>query len=312
MELFLLSLRVVLPLFINMAAGYTLKRIRMLDDHTLTTMNNVVFRFFLPLLLFYNIYQTDLKTAFNLKLIIYSLCSVFLLFLILCIVIPFIEKENHRRGVLIQGIFRSNFILFGLPVAMSLFGEQNVGVTSVLIAVIVPLFNVLAVLSLEMFKGGKIDVKSVLRGIATNPLIIAAVLGILFLLLKIRIPIALEKSIADLSRVATPLALVILGGTFTFGSVKGYVKQLVLGIAGRLIIVPAIFLSLGALLGFRGVEFASLLALFASPAAVSSFVMAQQMDGDSNLAGALVVIGSTCSIITVFFWVYLFMLLRII
>ena len=126
MENLILSINVVLPLFLTMALGYVLKCLKMFDDNTLKVMNSIAFKVFLPLLLFYNIYKTDLNGAINLKLMFFALLSVTITFLILCIFIPFIEKDNKKRGVLIQGIFRSNFVIFGLPVASSLFGDDKV------------------------------------------------------------------------------------------------------------------------------------------------------------------------------------------
>ena len=81
-------------------------------------------------------------------------------------------------------------------------------------------------------------------------------------------------------------------------------REIIIGVAGKLIIVPAIFLPIAIAMGFRDAELVALLALFGSPTAVSSFTMAQQMGGDSELAGHLVVLGSLFSIITMFFWIF--------
>ena len=153
----------------------------MVDEPALNTMNKLVFKVFLPLLLFHNVYTTDLSEAFNGRLILFAVGAVVLWFLFLMIVIPRIEKENSCRGVLVQAIFRSNFVLFGLPVAANLCGEENIGVTSFLVGIVVPVFNVLAVVSLEFFRGGKVNIKKVLKGIATNPLILASLLGVIFI-----------------------------------------------------------------------------------------------------------------------------------
>ena len=125
MENFILSINVVLPLFITMALGYFFKSIKLFDDHTVKQMNNLVFKSFLPILLFYNIYKTDLSMGFRPKLMIFAMLSIVSIFLVLCIIIPKIEKDNRRKGVLMQAIFRSNFVLFGLPVTISLLGQNK-------------------------------------------------------------------------------------------------------------------------------------------------------------------------------------------
>jgi len=305
MENLILSLNVVLPLFFTMALGYVLKRLKMFDDNTLKVMNSITFKTFLPLLLFYNIYKTDLNGAINLKLIFFALISVTFTFVILCIFIPLIEKNNQKRGVLIQGIFRSNFVIFGLPVACSLFSDDKVGVVAILIATVVPLFNMLAVIALEIFRCGKLDIKNTLKGIITNPLIIASAIGLCFLALGIKLPTAIEKSVSDISRIATPLSLILLGGSFAFNDVKTHLRQTVIGVTGRLIIIPGILMPISIWLGFRDVELLALMLIFASPTAISSFTMAQKMDADSDLAAQIVVFTSAFCILTVFLWIFL-------
>lgn len=303
MDNFLLALEVIFPIVVNLALGYTMKRVGIFDDSTVKKMNASVFKVFLPLLLFYNVCTTDVKTAFNPKLISYSVLSVVVCFLILLLIVPHFEKDNKKRGALIQGIFRSNFIIFGMPVAMSLCNPGDIGSVSLLIAIIAPTFNVLAVITMEIFRGSKINVLQIIKGVVTNPLIIASALGLAFAEFQIKISPLLIKCISDITKITNPLALILLGASFTFGSVKGYTKELIAGLSGRLVIVPAIFLTLAAYLGFRGGDMVALMVLFASPAAVSSFIMAEQMEGDGTLAGQLIVLGSILSVFTVFIWI---------
>ena len=305
MENFILSINVVLPLFITMTLGYFFKSIKLFDDHTVKQMNNLVFKSFLPILLFYNIYKTDLSMGFRPKLMIFAMLSIVSIFLVLCIIIPKIEKDNRRKGVLMQAIFRSNFVLFGLPVTISLLGEQNVGVPSLIISVIVPTFNFLSVIALEMYQDGKINYKNIIKGIIKNPLIIASLLGILMLITGIKLPSVLDKTLLDLSRVATPLALAILGASFEFSAVSGCLKQVILGVFGKLVIVPIIFIPLSILTGFRDIELATLLIMFSAPVAINSFTMADQMGADSELAGQIVVFSSIFAVFTIFLWIYI-------
>ena len=305
MENLILSLNVVLPLFITMSLGYFLKYLNMFDNNTLDTMNNITFKSFLPMLLFYNIYKTDLQGVFNLKLMIFSATCVIALYLILYLIVPLIEKDNKKRGALLQGLFRSNFVIFGIPITESLFGSEKVGVAALLIAVIVPLFNILSVIALETFRGGKPDFRKISIGIIKNPLIIASCLGILTLLLKIKIPTAMEKTISDVSKIATPLSLILLGASFKFDNIKKYLKQTTIAVVGKTILTPCIILPICIMFGYRGVELTTLMIIFAAPTAISSFTMAQQMDSDSDLAGQIVVFTSAFCVVTVFMWIFI-------
>ena len=300
----ILSINVVTPLFFTIMFGYFIRKIDLVDDYALKKINNLIFKTFLPMLLFFNIYNTKIEGNLNIKLMIFAPASILISCIGSCIIVPLIEKENKKRGVLVQAIFRSNFVLFGLPVVLSLFGEESVGITSILIAVIVPMFNFLAVIVLEMFRGGKLEIKKVIKGIITNPLILASIIGMIMLVLKIKLPIVLEKTISDMSKIATPLALAVLGGSFKIEKITKNIKQIVIGVVGKLIIVPIIFIPIGIYLGFRDVELATIMIMLSAPVAVSSFTMAEQMEADGELAAQLVVFTSMFSVITIFLYIF--------
>ncbi|MCR5676045.1 MAG: AEC family transporter [Lachnospiraceae bacterium] len=304
MDNLILSFHVVAPLFLCILLGVFLKRIGMLGGRSLEDLNRLCFKVFLPIYLFQNTYTTRLSTAFHAGLVIYSLCVVAAAFGLCMLLIPRIEKANARRGVMIQAIFRSNFALFGLPVALSLCGEERVGPTAVLVGILVPVYNVLAVVTLETFRGGKPDPKKVVRGIATNPLIISSVLGILMNLLRIPLPVPVSTAVADLGRVATPLSLVALGGSFVLGSVRVYARQITFSVTAKLVLFPFLATSIAVLLGFRDELLVPVLVFSGAPTAVSSFPMAQQMGGDGELAADLVVFTTGFCVLTMFLWIF--------
>ena len=305
MESLLISLEIVLPLFLLMALGYVIKLTGMMNETSVKQVNKVIFKIFLPLLVFCNIYNTELAESFNSQLLLYAVAGVLIQFVLsLCLAI-LLEKDNSRRGVMLQGMFRSNFVLFGIPISTALFGDTAAGLASILIAVIIPMYNVLAVISLEMFNGKRPNVGKILLGIVTNPLIIGSVLGVLFVLFQIPIPTPIYDTITDISSIATPLAFIILGASFSFGDVGKYIKEVLLVRGAKLLVFPALFLGIALLLGFRDAPLAVLLTVFGAPIAVSSFTMAQQMGGDDKLAGQLVVFSSIFSIGTMFLLIFL-------
>lgn len=302
----IVSLEVVLPLFLMLALGYLIRHFKIMDGHGFDQLNTLTFRIFLPMLIFRNIYNSDLSAAFNGKYILSGVLIAIGAFLIAMACVYFLEKDNTKRGVLVQAIFRSNFIIFGLSVATNMYGGDQCGPISMLITFIIPIFNVLAVIALETFRGGAgFNVKGILKGIATNPLIIASLLGVVILLTGLRFPSVIESTLKDITGVSTPLALIALGGSIKFSSARSNLKGLTIGILGRLVVIPGIFVPISIALGFRGVELMGLLMMLASPAAVSSYTMAQQMGGDGELAGELVVFGTIFSVVTIFLWVFL-------
>nr|WP_320024792.1 AEC family transporter [uncultured Acetobacterium sp.] len=303
MNSFYLAFSVVCPLFLMMALGYLLRKLGFFNERLLNELNSLCFKVFLPILLFINVYQSDAVDVFQPQLVIFAVVSVVASYLLVFISVPFLEKENNKRGVLIQGIFRSNFILFGITMTISLYGNDYVGTTAVLIAFVIPIFNILSVIALEVFSAGQVNHKKIWIGILTNPLILASVIAFFFVLTGLRLPAIIETTTADIAKVATPLAFIILGGSFKFSRIINNIKPILIGVSGRLIVIPVVFLSIAIGLGFRNEALGALLALLASPTAVSSFVMAQQMEGDGELAGQLVVISSFASIVTIFIWI---------
>lgn len=306
MENLMISANAVLPMCLVMALGYGTRRLGWLRREEISTINKIAFRIFLPCLLYYNIYCSDLSGSFDPLLMAYAVGGVLLTFGLALGYTLLTEKLPERRGVLIQGMFRSNYVIMGIPVATALLGADQLGTVSILIAVIVPLFNMLAVVVLEVFRGQKPKPLHILGQIAKNPLVIGSVLGILTLVAGIRLPHILEQTIQSVSAIASPLQLFLLGAFFQFSGLKTYRRELVTVSIAKLIVSPGLFLGLGALLGFRGVAFVSLIGIFASPTAVNSFTMAQQMGGDAELAGDIVVTTSAASILTLFLWIFLF------
>lgn len=302
----MISANAVLPMCLIMALGYGTRRLGWIRREEIFAINKIAFRIFLPCLLYYNVYCSDLSGSFDPLLMAYAVGGVLLTFGLSLGYTLLTEKLPERRGVMIQGMFRSNYVIMGIPVATALLGSDQLGTVSILIAVVVPLFNMLAVVVLEVFRGQKPKPLHVLGQIVKNPLVIASALGILTLAAGIRLPHILERTIQNVSAIASPLQLFLLGAFFQFSGLKTYRRELVTVSAAKLIVSPGLFLGLGALLGFRGVAFVSLIGVFASPTAVNSFTMAQQMGGDAELAGDIVVTTSAVSILTMFLWVFLF------
>ena len=307
MENFLLSGNAVVPMFLLMAAGYAAREAGILERTDVFRFNRVAFRIFLPCLLFINIYESDLHTAANPRLILFAVTGVLLVFISSFVGVKHLEPFENRKGVVAQGIFRSNFVIMGLPVAEALAGGEDLGSVTLLIAVVVPLFNFLAVFVLEYFRGGKVKPAEVLLEIMRTPLVIGSLVGILFQLLSIRLPGMMETAISNLGRIATPLQLFLLGAFFRFDGMKSRLRPVMIVTAVKLFVTPGLILSAAAAAGFRGVEFVALIGVFATPTAVNSFTMVQQMRcGDEELAGNIVVSTSAVSMLSLFLWILLF------
>ncbi len=294
-----LSFSVVFPLVFMMGLGYILSLFKVFDEIFFVKMNSMIFGFFLPILIFIGIYQSDFNLSSTVPLVIYAIVCTCFIVLCLLKIVPKIIKVKEDCSVVIQGIYRSNFVLFGIPITASLH-DNNISITSILVAFIIPLYNLLAVIILQDSTKQKTDYYKIIKEIIKNPLIIGSVLGFIFVGFQIKIPHLIYNTFLEISQVATPLALIALGGSFQIRGLKKFKRSLMIAIAGKLVIIPIIFISLSVLLGYRGLELTAFMVLFSTPTAIASYTMAQSMKANGELAGQIVVLTSILSILTIF------------
>lgn len=294
----------MLPVFLNILLGVFLQKIGLLPRHIVRDINRLCFKCFLPIMLFNNVRATDFRQYFDWQLIGYAVGSVLLLFAFLMWLVPKLVVHPEQRSVVIQGIYRSNYVILGIPIVGNIYKGESIATITMLIAIIVPLFNLLAVYLFEHFNGqNQHSPLKMLASIAKNPLIISTALGMIYTLSGMQFPGFLEETLRELGAVTIPLALLILGADLDLDLKTTRLKELAAVTVSKLVLVPVTFLIPAVLLGFRGQALASLLAMYASPAAISGYIMAQNENADHHLAGQIVVITSILSCFTLFVFV---------
>ncbi len=293
-------------MFLLMLIGVGVREGRLLSPREIRHLNHMVFVVCYPAMMFENLYGADIEEALDWKLILFGLCALFTIYFVSIPIVCRIEQSPRSRGAMIQAIYRSNFVIMGLPVAMNIYGRGNLAVTAMMIAIIVPIYNVLAVITLESFRNGKPDALHVVKGVMRNPLILGAIAGLFFVVTGLSLPSSVESVISDLSVAATTMALIVLGASFNIRSMRRCKRNVAICVFARLVLVPGIFLPIAAGIGIRGVAFVTLVAMLASPTAISSFTMAQSMDSDGELAGNCVIFSSAFSVLTLFIWLFVY------
>jgi hypothetical protein len=295
----------VAPFLILLGIGFLSVRLGLTDRIFMDRLNTLNFKAFFPFLMFNNIYGAKPENLPSLKLIATGALSVILLVILLVIVVPKIVKENPRRGVVIQGIFRSNFVIYGIPLTTYVFGAERSSVCGMMILIMVSIFNVTGVIVLELFReGGKVRPKQLLLGIIKNPLLQGCVAGLLFYLLQIKLPGFIATPVSSLASLATTLALVVLGANLKFEELKKNSRTISVVLVIRLILLPVVMVAFAYLIGLRGVELFLILMIFGTPVATSSYPMAQNMGGDGQLAGQLVFVSTVASLATIFLFIF--------
>ena len=203
MSSFIIAANAVVPFMIYILFGMIIRKAGLADGPFLTKLNK--------LLMFRNITGIESGMNFSPGMVVFAVAGLLLLIGLLILVIPRIESEDARRGVMIQAIFRGNYALFSIPLTTSLFGAEGTALSSLMMLVSIPMYNVMAVVVLSLFGGGKVSLWKILKDIAANPLIDGILAGLLFRLLGIRLPAAVSSPIAALAACTTPMALCVLG-----------------------------------------------------------------------------------------------------
>ncbi|MDR1683251.1 MAG: AEC family transporter [Candidatus Symbiothrix sp.] len=307
MNNFLFSLNVVAPLFVLMATGYVIRKIRFMNEDFFSQLNKLVFRFCLPLMLFQDIRSSYVGDFSSTKLIFSALIGTFIVILLSFIIVPLLIKRKGSRGSIIQAVYRSNFLIYGLPLAQGMYNSDAVAKVSMLMCIMIPFYNVAAVIILSIFSETgkqKVSVRSILYEIVTNPLILGCFFGLLAGMMQLQLPKFIDIPLVQFAGTAAPLALFVMGGEFHFSSLRNNIVPVILSTVARLVVVPVIALIIFIYMGFRNVDLAVLLSIFATPAAMASYIMAKNMGNDGELSGEIVVLSTASSCVTIFFIIY--------
>ena len=329
-QVFMYAANALLPIVFLICGGVILRKIGLVNEDFLKTGNRFLFRLILPTVLFYNIYNIPDFTAINWRIVIFSTVIMAFLFVLGFFLTRFFVKDQISKGAVHQVIFRTNFIIIGIPLTEALIGSRGTEIASVISAFMVPFTNALGILVLSSYatdENHKKSVREIVRDVSKNPLILGAMCGFVALGIRSLIPVGpdgnhvftikdnlpfLYSVLQSLSSMSTPFALIVTGGLLNFKNMTGTVGYIVLGSAMRVIIAPVIGLSAAVFLASRGIltcgpaDYAALIALFGGPAAVSSAIIAAEMGGDGDLARQFVVWTHILPMFTVFFTVVLF------
>lgn len=307
---FIFSVNSVFPIFIVIGLGYFMRVKGFNDEKTIKKMNGIVFNFAVPLLLFRDIYNSDFSVSVDLKLICYAVLTTLLCFGVLWFFADKLIKDKKAVGAFVQGCYRGNYAIIGMSLVSSIIGSNMSGKSALITTFVIPLYNVLAVIVLtctaENLEGGG-QIKKAILNICKNPLILGILAGVPFSLLNIKLPRAIISSINYMAQLATPLALIAIGGSINLKALKESFKLSMTATIIKLVIIPSLFLTLAYLIGLKsGEQMIILYVLYASPTAVNSYIMAANMGSDEKLASNIILMTTIFSVFTFTIGVYIF------
>ncbi len=298
LDVLVFSFSITMPIFLILVLGVVLYRIRLINDNFIDVASKLVFNVTLPALLFISISKTDLTSNTDLSLVIYAMAAVTITYIALELIMSTWVSDKAERAVLVQGAFRSNMGIIGLAYCVNAYGDEVFAVASIYLGGVTILFNILSVIGLSRGLGGNANIKSILKGIAKNPLIIAIMAAFASSLTGITLPMTLYKAGDYFAQMTLPLALLCAGASLSFKSLRSGMLGAMMASVGKLIFIPFVLTYGGYLLGYRGMELGVLFLMSSAPTASASYIMVRAMNGNSALAANIIVITTIVSLIT--------------
>jgi len=306
----LFTLETTLPVFILVLLGLLLRRRNVIDDAFIATSSRLVFNITLPVLMFMAIARSDSGTGQHLPLIGFILSAALLAALLSALWAGMLMLPALQRGAFIQASFRSNLGIIGLALCINAYGEEGGVLGALLLAVITPVYNLLAVIFLS--RQHQVRWLAQLRLVLSNPLIIAIVLAVPFSLMRWPLPEVAVRVGNSLAAMTLPLALIGVGGSLSLTALRRGGVAVLHIVTLKLLVLPVIIAAAAWLCGFRGVELGVICLMFASPTAAAAFVMARSMGSDAELTASAIALTTIGSVLTVSGFVYVLSLLPLV
>ena len=293
------------------AVGVVLRRYRFLDEGFIDAANSLVYYILLPALLFHEIGGTDFRQAFSGPLVVGGYAATFATFLLAFLLARALGLEPSETGVFVQGSFRANLAYVGLPLVFNAVGPAGLRKAGIFLGLLVPLLNALSIAALVAPHGaGKGDrigatASRIARQIATNPIILACIAGIAWSVLKLPFPGMIDRTFRILTPATLPVALLCLGGSFSFERARKGFAVAALATFLKGCVLTAIGIALYRWMGVSGEDLRIGAIMLGCPTAVVTYVMAARLQGDTDLAGTIIIVSTVTSAITITGWLFL-------
>lgn len=305
----LFALNATLPLFLLIALGFFLRKVKVLDAGFLKTANKFNFKVTLPVLLFVDLSTTEIRETFDLKFLLFCAAATSIAFWGTWGLSKIFVKDRNIRGEFVQACYRSSAAVMGLALIQNIYGSS--GMAGMMMLGCVPLYNVYAVILLQTEspdaeKGsGEGRIRKALLGILTNPIVIGIVLGLVVSLLGIKFPTIIQKALDYVARLATPLALICIGADFSLNDAFKKIRYSAVASVVKILILPVIFTTIAILMGYRMEKLVAIFIMLAGPTTPSCFIMAKQYGFEGTVTSSTVVLTTLFTSVTLTLFIYI-------
>ena len=299
------SINATLPIFLLIILGKVLKTTKIINDEFTKTADRYVFRIALPALLFSDLTENNVGSAFDGKYVLFCFSVTIFSIAVLWGLTEKFMKNEEQKGAFIQGSYRSSAAILGLAFINNMY--DSVGMAPLMIIGCVPLYNIFAViiLTLKGDNGGKKpNMKETFINVMKNPILLSILIALPFALLNLHFPSFVNKAIGSVANTATPLALISIGASFEGKKALKKMKPTLLASFIKLILLAGLFLPLAVFFGYRNQELMALLVMLGSPTTVSSYIMAKNTGSDGILTSSIIVLTTLLSSLTLTLWIF--------
>lgn len=299
------SINATLPIFLLIILGKVLKTTKIINDEFTKTADRYVFRIALPALLFSDLTENNVGSAFDGKYVLFCFSVTIFSIAVLWGLTEKFMKNEEQKGAFIQGSYRSSAAILGLAFINNMY--DSVGMAPLMIIGCVPLYNIFAViiLTLKGDNGGKKpNMKETFINVMKNPILLSILIALPFALLNLLFPSFVNKAIGSVANTATPLALISIGASFEGKKALKKMKPTLLASFIKLILLASLFLPLAVFFGYRNQELMALLVMLGSPTTVSSYIMAKNTGNDGILTSSIIVLTTLLSSLTLTLWIF--------
>nr|WP_284041621.1 AEC family transporter [Halomonas olivaria] len=288
-----------MPVFAMVFIGIGLKRLHWIDRAFVATASALVFKATLPTLIFLSLIKADFSVALDVSLLLFFAAATLGQFAFSWVWAHY-RVPRAERGIYVQGAFRGNCGIVGLALAAGMYGNYGLSAGSLLLGVVIVMYNALSVIALAAYQPGQsTDWRSLLKHIATNPLIISVFAALPFTAFSIPLPNWVITSGDYFASLTLPLALICIGATLSVASMRDGSQIALSSSVMKMVVLPFVSTLAAWMAGFSGEQLGLLFLFFASPTAAASFVMVKAINGNVALAANIIAITTLMASITV-------------
>ena len=283
------------PLIALIVSGYYLKKKQFLHEGFWVGAEKLNYYILFPIMLFANLATAKLDLSI-MKSIVLVVGVVLSIACIVLFALRFIFKtQTTEFGVYMQSNTRFNTYM-GLAIVAALFQQQGMAIFAIILALTIPVVNILAVLSLT--NQDNMDFKSIFLALAKNPLILGCMVGAGFNLSGLPLWIGFELFLKQLALCSLPLGLLCVGAALQFMALKNNLFPLLLNTFSRLLIMPALAYFCCLWFAVPKLEMQVFVLYFALPTASASYILTKVLGGNSQLMAGVISLQTLSSAIT--------------